>query len=273
MENPNRNPRNNYGNNWETPGGGTGGKVMAGLVLIAVGLVILASKLHIFFLPYWVYSWQMLLIVLGLFIGFRQNFRKSGWLVLVVMGTIFLINDVVSGFNLRVYFWPVLLISLGLWVMLKPRRHSIKNFRPSPGAGDGASQQYPYERNAPGAAPYTDNSFSSEEVVDVTAILGGIKKNVLSKNFKGGEVISMFGGTELNLSQSDMQQPAVLEATQVFGGTTLIVPPHWEVKSEIVTILGGMDDKRPMPPNGYEPGKLLILKGTSIFGGLNIKSY
>ncbi|WP_460880125.1 hypothetical protein [Pontibacter rugosus] len=85
--------------------------------------------------------------------------------------------------------------------------------------------------------------------------------------------MSVFGGTELNLSQADMQHPVVLEATQIFGGTTLIIPPHWEVKSEMVAILGGIDDKRPVLPGGYDPNKAIILRGTSLFGGLQIKSY
>lgn len=248
---------------------------MAGLLLIAVGLIILASKLNIFFLPYWVFSWQMLLIVLGLFIGFRHNFRKSGWLVLVLIGTIFLINDIVEGFNMRVYFWPFLLIGIGLWVMLKPRSRHEHRFTSTPedkGAGTGQNA-YGNDDNELNTGAYADNTYSTEDIVDATAILGGIKKNIISKNFLGGEVVSVFGGTELNLSQCDIQHPVILEATQIFGGTTLIVPPHWQVKSEMVAILGGIDDKRPMMPNGYDPNKVLILKGTTLFGGLNIKSY
>ncbi|PRY04607.1 hypothetical protein CLV24_13413 [Pontibacter ummariensis] len=275
MENRDRNP-NNYGNNWESPRSGSGGKVMAGLLLIVVGLVILASKLDIFFLPYWVFSWQMFLIVLGLFIGFKQNFRKSGWLVLVLIGSAFLLNEVITGFSLSVFFWPFLLIGIGLWVMLKPRNRYDNNIRPKSRpnpTGAGPQDFYTTEASEPNTGYATEGSYSSEEVVDITAILGGIKKNIISKNFRGGEIVSVFGGSELNLSQSDLQRPAVLEATQIFGGTTLIVPPHWEVKSEIVAILGGFDDKRPMPVNGYDPNKVLVLKGTSLFGGLNIKSY
>ncbi|ARS36823.1 LiaF transmembrane domain-containing protein [Pontibacter actiniarum] len=275
MENGNRHP--NYGDNWQNPRHSTGGKVMAGLLLIAVGVLILASKLNIFFLPYWVFSWQMFLIVLGLFIGFRHNFRKSGWLVLVLIGTVFLINDLVAGFNLRIYFWPILLIGIGLWVMLKPRSRYPRHFRRVGNAGPAepgpAADSYGNSENEPGTGTFHDNTYSSEDIVDATAILGGIKKNIISKSFKGGEVVSVFGGTELNLSQADMQQPAVLEATQIFGGTTLIIPPHWQIKSEMVAILGGIDDKRPVMPGGYDPNKVLVLKGTTLFGGLNIKSY
>ncbi|MEJ8801246.1 LiaF transmembrane domain-containing protein [Pontibacter sp. H249] len=265
---------NNYGGNWENPQRG-GGKVMAGLLLVIIGLVILATKLDYFFLPRWVFSWQMFLIVLGLFIGFKDNFRKPSWLVLIIIGTVFLISDLVPGINLRFYFWPILLIGIGLWVMLKPKRQRSYFIPP-------AQPQQPlndYTTETP-AANYQDESFnvfgsdeSTEDYVDATAVFGGVKKNIISKNFRGGEVVSIFGGTELNMSQADLQQPAVLEATQIFGGTTLVVPAHWEVKSEAVAILGGIDDKRPIMPGGYDPNKVLIIKGTSLFGGLQIKSF
>ena len=279
MENRDRNPNRNY-DDWEDPRPHTSsGKVLAGLLLIVVGVLILASKLDLFFLPGWVFSWQMFLIVLGLFIGFRQNFRRSGWVILVLIGGVFLVNDLIEGFNLRIFFWPILLIGLGLWVMLKPRGRYHRRVQQAPRVND-APPQEPYNYRAANepetdidTGAYADGTYSSQDVVDATAILGGIKKNIISKNFRGGEIVSVFGGTEINLSQSDIQKPAVLEATQIFGGTTLIIPPHWEVKSEIVSILGGTDDKRPMPTGGYDPNKVLVLKGTSLFGGLQIKSY
>lgn len=270
MENRNQDPNNN----WQSPRSNTSGKVLAGLLLITVGVVILASKLHIFFLPHWIFSWQMFLIVLGLFVGFRQNFQKPGWLVLVLLGTVFLINDLFAGFNLRIYFWPILLIGIGLWIMLKPKHRNSSFVPPAPRGG--ASPEEPDYYNSyseAGTGAYADNTYSTEDVVNATAILGGIKKHIISKNFLGGEVVSVFGGTELNLSQADIQHPVILEATQIFGGTTLIIPPHWQIKSEMVAILGGIDDKRPVLPNGYDPNKVLILKGTTLFGGLQIKGY
>jgi len=51
------------------------------------------------------------------------------------------------------------------------------------------------------------------------------------------------------------------------------VPSHWMVKSEIVTIFGGVEDKRVMSTVIDTPDKVLILKGTVIFGGIEIKNF
>jgi hypothetical protein len=42
----------------------------------------------------------------------------------------------------------------------------------------------------------------------------------------------------------------------------------------MVTIFGGLNDKRPMPvQTGSADSKVIVLKGTCIFGGIDIKSY
>ena len=96
---------------------------------------------------------------------------------------------------------------------------------------------------------------------------------ILSKNFKGGDIVNIFGGSEIDLTQADMTTPAILEVTAIFGGATLIVPSNWAIKSEAVTIFGGIGDKRKIVPTTESPTKTLVLKGTMIFGGMEIKSY
>ena len=67
---------------------------------------------------------------------------------------------------------------------------------------------------------------------------------------------------------------AVLDVTQIMGGTKIVVPSNWNVKSEMATaILGGIDDKRIIQPGSVDPNKVLIIKGTSILGGIDIRSY
>lgn len=270
MENQDLNSNKRY-KGWKNRTDNRSGRVMAGLLLILVGVVLLAYKMNAVLLPHWLFSWQMIPILVGLFIGFKHSFRNPGWILPVALGVIFLIDEYVPGISFRNYLWPIVIIVIGLWVMLKPK-HSSRHYYTT-----GISETHPH-REIPTAAT-TENTFagdagaSGDDYVNSTAILGGVKRNILSKNFKGGEVVSVFGGNELNFSQADIQHPVVLDTTQIFGGTSLIIPPHWEVRSEVVAILGGVSDKRMMLPGGYDPNKVLIIKGTALFGGLDIKSY
>ena len=99
------------------------------------------------------------------------------------------------------------------------------------------------------------------------------KKNVFTKTFHGGEVTCVFGGAEVNLMQADFEGAVSLEMTQVFGGAKLLVPAHWKIQSEVTAMFGSVEDKRPMSNVSIDQNKTLILTGTCIFGGLEIKSY
>jgi predicted membrane protein len=116
-------------------------------------------------------------------------------------------------------------------------------------------------------------SVSEDDFVDSTSVFGGANKNIISKNFKGGDLVNIFGGTELNLSQADFTGTAIVELTTIFGGTKFIIPSNWSVKSEVVTIFGGMEDKRNIQGITDGSDKILLLKGTVIFGGIEIKSF
>jgi predicted membrane protein len=74
--------------------------------------------------------------------------------------------------------------------------------------------------------------------------------------------------------QADIDGRVILEVNNIFGGTKLLVPANWNVQSDIVTILGGVEDKRPMmAPGSSANNKVLILKGACVFGGVDIRSY
>jgi predicted membrane protein len=95
---------------------------------------------------------------------------------------------------------------------------------------------------------------------------------VLSKNFKGGEVVCVFAGSEINLTQADFGNTVKIEVVAIFGGTKLIVPANWEIRAETTTILGGIDDKRD-PAGMANATKVVILEGVVICGGIEISSY
>ena len=60
----------------------------------------------------------------------------------------------------------------------------------------------------------------------------------------------------------------------MFGGWTLVVPPNWQVKNEVVAIFGGINDKRVISTDVLKDNsRQLIIKGFVMFGGGDIKSY
>jgi predicted membrane protein len=241
-----------------------------GLVLVIIGGALLTQKMGID-TPPWLFTWPMILVLVGLITGFKHGFRNPAWLILIGVGVFFLADDFIPDLRFRHYFWPVMIIGLGLLFMLRPKK----------------KWHYPKEMDkwgdipAPGTAgPQTGNTSTDayremppEDMLDSVSIFGGVKKVVTSKNFKGGDIVCFMGGAEINLSQADIQGPATIELFQAFGGTKLVVPPHWEVKSEAIAIFAGIEDKRPPQPGVFDPTKVLILKGTTIFGGIEIKSY
>jgi predicted membrane protein len=238
------------------------GRIWTGVFLLIIGTAALLKSYLVPGLPEWLFTWQMLLIILGLFIGVRHNFRGGPWFVLMLIGGAFLLNEYYPDLIDSRYIWPVVLIILGAFLILKPRRRDWR-WQEHKDTEDKAVTSQLAE-----AYPETD-----DDVLDSTSVFGGVKKSILSKDFKGGDIVNILGGAEINLTQSDIQGRVILEVTQIFGGTKIIVPPHWVVKPEMAAIFGGIDDKRSIQSAVVDHSKVLVLKGTSIFGGIEIRSF
>lgn len=243
------------------------GHVWTGIFILLVGVAALL-KASLTDLPDWVFSWQTFLIALGVFIGLKHNFRGGAWFILMLVGAAFLIRDFYPDLPIRRYIWPGILIAVGAMLILKPRRrrywHGMDDQKKNPGATGVVTEEVP---------PADDGSETPEDFVDATSVFGSAKKNIISKNFKGGDLVNIFGGTELDLTRADFKGTATIELTTIFGGAKLIVPSNWTIKSDAVTIFGGLEDKRNMQTIVNDPDKTLVLRGTVIFGGIEIKSF
>ena len=115
-------------------------------------------------------------------------------------------------------------------------------------------------------------NYSSEDYIDATTVFGGIQKTIVSKDFKGGDITIFMGGSEINMAQADINGTVAIDITQIMGGTKLIVPSHWEIRSNITSVFGNVEDKR-QQDRVTNPAKVLIIDGTSVFGGIEIKNY
>ena len=244
-----------------------GSRIWIGLILFIAGFALLAQKMGAP-LPTWLFSWPMILIIIGISMGIKDQFRNPGSWILLLLGFLFLADNNMEGLNLRRYIGPIILIAIGLIFILRPRGNHIKigrvDLRRS-GDSNNPSTESIYNAG--------DTDFADAEIININAVFSGVKKYVVSKNFSGGSIVTFMGGAEINLLQADIKQPVELEINNVFGGTKIILPPNWDLKNEVTALFGGIEDKRNFNALNPEPKKILVIRGACIFGGIEVTSY
>jgi predicted membrane protein len=245
------------------------GKRIGGLFVVIIGALFLGRELGAD-IPHWVFTWKTLLIGIGLFIAVKHRFRRWGWIFPVIIGGAFLTVDLFPTLTIKPLLWPILIILAGLIMIFKPRRkfghRRWKKWQRH------HHRYNDYYKDCDGR-PYQESSSDSDRL-DFSVVFGNIKRNVLSKNFQGGEMNIVMGGGELNLSQADINGTANIEINTVLGGAKLVVPPNWTVKSELNSVMGSIEDKRHMNSGvTADPNKILVLEGNVCMGGIDITSY
>lgn len=219
-----------------------------GVFLIALGSIWILERLDLVpdVINNVLISWQMLLIGIGVFALIGGN-RTTG-LVLILIGGFFIIPEITDiPFRLRRIGWPLLLVGVGVLLLF---RHKSSH------------------------DPVIDMSSRSMDTFDDFVIFGGREVLINTQNFLGGKTTSIFGGTEYDMRRSGLSlSGAVIDCVCIFGGCTIKVPPDWNVKNEVTTVLGGFTDKRGQTfhNSNIDPSKTLVVKGFTAFGGIEIK--
>nr|WP_294791388.1 LiaF domain-containing protein [uncultured Mucilaginibacter sp.] len=273
--------------NIDHQGSANKGKVLAGIILLCIGASWLLKEFDFFFFPHWLLSWPMWLIVGGLYLGGKNNFRNSSWVFAVAIGAVFLLGEAIPGLDAGAIVWPGMLITFGIWMIV--RRNQTTHWDKKSWKNKWESSKYDFNVKQPiSAEPIADFNdatdtntagtpsqpfYSGDEHLEAISIFGSVKKTIYSKNFQGGEVVNVFGGAEIDLTQADIIGRVYIEVTQVFGGVKMIVPSHWTVVSDVAAVFAGFDDKRVRTAVPQDANKVLVIKGTSIFAGVDVRSY
>ncbi|MCI0919909.1 LiaF transmembrane domain-containing protein [Sphingobacterium rhinopitheci] len=260
-----------------------------GTIIILFGIFLLMKNLDLgYFFPNWLFGWEMILIIIGLVIGVNSKFQKKSSIILIAIGSIFLLKDLLN-FSTGKVLIPILAISIGIYIINRnrktvelptppqdPPKHPTDEFdwdkRVIDFSSDTNEQAY---KNTIAQEPTAQGQYSNyyaENYLKVESIFGNAKKIVLSKNFLGGTITNVFGSTQVNLLQADLRQPIVIDVFSLFGSTKIIVPPHWMVNSSISSILSETDDRRVIINHAFDDSKKLYITGTSIFGNVTIKN-
>ena len=85
--------RDEYCNgNWKKYRHTPTGKILAGILVILVGGVLMARQMGVEF-PQWLFTWPVIVILIGLYSGARHLFCNPSWIVLVGLGGFFLYDQ------------------------------------------------------------------------------------------------------------------------------------------------------------------------------------
>lgn len=227
---------------------------MAAIVLIVAGALLMLNTFGLvdFSLKYYIIDWRTLLIGIGLILLASPNHRIASY-ILIGLGVVFWVPELLGAhIRFRQVFWPLVLIAIGLIIISRRGKHG----------GIGTKQT----RNE-------DGTILTDYLNDI-AIFGGGLMRVDSQNFKGGTLTAIFGGREINLRTAQIApEGCVIDVFTMFGGTKLIVPEDWQVKSDALSLFGGFSDKRHIRPDEVKENKVLLLKGVVLFGGVEVKSF
>lgn len=225
-------------------------RAIIGVILVLVGFFLVMRNTGIFpdFIDHVIFSWPMLLVTIGLVLTIGSSGGKTSGIIVMAVGAFFLIPHIFrETFDVNM-FWPSIFIIIGVVFIFSKRKgwNSVST-----------------------ASPVGD------DYIDYIHIFSGGERQIVSDNFRGGKVTAVFGGSEIDLTKAKLA-PGVseLELACVFGGTTIIVPDDWNVKIEVVPVLGGFGDSRKLNPGRtIDTTKQLIIKGAVVFGGGEVKSY
>ena len=232
-------------------------RLYLGVIAVFVGMILIASNFGL--IPYhWkhlIFSWEMILIVIGVVMLAKNDGKPTGY-ILIGVGAFFLIPDLFYfNFDFVKLFWPIVIIFVGIALIF-----FSKNGKNWIGSTDSFSGRYEDKLKA--------------GYIDELNIFGGSNRIYPNQEFKGGKVTSIFGGSELDLSHATLAEGSNhLEVTFIFGGSTLIVPSDWTVIMDVTTIFGGFKDGRLMLNTPEKSKGELIVKGVALFGGGEIKSF
>jgi hypothetical protein len=161
-------------------------KALFGMTLVLLGIILLLRSLDILFISSWVISWPVFLIAIGVVIGKRKGFRKPSAFMPIIIGVIFLFGEINPDFDSDRLFWPAMIITLGFWLILGRSKQYQMQEQSSPIILDPIS---PEPNQEPINQDNTNKSSYLGDGIDSTSIVGGIKKNVVSKNFQHQQIL------------------------------------------------------------------------------------
>ncbi len=192
-------------------------------------------------------------VLLGVWVLVVSSFRNlTGPVMLIAVAGTFLLRNLgfITNEELATW-WPLFIVLLGVLIIVSRFRRQRRVERA--GAEDGETT--------------------------AIAVFSGDERRLTTDRFTGAELVAVFGDVYLDLRDVSVPTPpAVVEIVCIFGDVEVRVPDDWEVRRDVLVLLGDVSDKRPPGKKETETGgrreddeEELVLTGFVMFGDVKIR--
>jgi predicted membrane protein len=220
-------------------------QIVLGIIVLTVGVILLLDRLDVLSSRDYLQYWPVLVILYGVS-RLTQPCGSRGFGIAVTIIGLILLMDTLEIVDVGFWdLWPLILVMIGgsiVWRAMSSRRGWV----------DMASAD-------------------TDSFVRSFAFMAGIERSNSSQDFRGGELSAIMGGIELDLRNAVIkEEQAVLDVYALWAGIEIRVPEEWNVVASGVPLMGGLEDKTRRVKQ--EKGKTLLVRGTYIMAGLEIRN-
>ena len=241
------------------------GSVVFALLLVAAGLLLLGFNTGYlekefdieyfdFDMKKFFFSWKMICIVLGILAVCCRNFIAG--IILIALGSFFCLKE----FMIDEYpttYWPIIIILIGVLILLSAIFRPICSKKCS--------------KHKCGSKHTINENENNDGKINYHIVFDGAEQVIFDSVFKGGNIDVTFGGLELDLRRTSLNEGEnFLHINTTFGGVELTVPDCWNIEIRSKGFLGATADSRAKNTEKDYSRKLIIVSKCT-FGGIDIK--
>jgi hypothetical protein len=218
------------------------GRMVWGLVVLSLGVLWTLDNLGQLDASLVLQWWPIVPLAWGLLLLSGINGRRkarAGW-IWTAVGVFSLLRPLGIANASLFDFWPLLLVFIG------------------------GSLVYRAWNGAPGVR-------ADGPRIDVSAILAGTQRKVVTDRFASADVNSVIAATTLDLRPAKLVDGhGEIDVYAMWGGIELLVPREWRVVSEVTPILGVFQDTTVVPEDPNAP--TLLIRGSVVMGGIEVSN-
>lgn|GEM_PF-844394 len=213
-----------------------------GIALVVFGILLILANLGlILHKDIWSVFIPCFLVGLGVNIVIRNTKLRSSGFMLIIIGLIFLADDLEIGIIKNTSPWqlliPALIVYIGLRILLN----------------------YNYKTKIEG--------LTKRDKFNISCMFSTREYKFSTSSLKGGNAFNLFSALVINLKDTQMASGiCAINVTNFFGGIKIIVPGGYNVESRVWQFMGACENQA----HRGENAKTMIVTGSTVFGGMII---